>query len=323
MRIKTSLLALVLSLSTLPALADSDSAQLARFERPLQRLEELLNFPKATPLRLRALVDSDTRLQLFRLEALFRIYDDRYGDDFEQSKREVKALEDELGQYAFAVQSFEFAQKNGVSAVKIAQLKRTLSTAERNFARFLEASGWVGSRATALERIRDRIQRNVWDGNRADREYVLGKIARQLERVEKTRYDMNQLEDGIHELRRQIRWFTLEAEAVNGLIELDDRSCPSATYRPLLKDTKLASSKYARFSPTVLEPKACKIPKCLFFGALEAVREFGNLKDEGQNALAVGAAEDEAIFERASELYTAMKRGRLIERLRNSIESCI
>ena len=55
------------------------------------------------------------------------------------------------------------------------------------------------------------------------------RLGNQLSRIARTEFDLSKLEEGngLHELRRELRWFLIEVQVLNGLVQFKPgRRCP-------------------------------------------------------------------------------------------------
>jgi hypothetical protein len=92
---------------------------------------------------------------------------------------------------------------------------------------------------------------------------------------------MNELEEGIHSYRRQIRWFGIYAEASDGLFELREDRHPIAKYKSGL-DSDLAKSKYCQLPPPNPQLNTVSYSKSLYVATMESVLALGDIKDRGE-----------------------------------------
>jgi hypothetical protein len=186
--------------------------------------------------------------------------------------------------------------------------------------------GWIGMKPARLEKIARHVQDADWAKGREDRDEVFKRISKHLSKVDEKEYDMTQLEDGIHEFRRDLRWFVFDAVAVNGLLNDQRKSCPVAEYKGLLQDP-LAKSPHAQLPANPAQKGACAISKCLYLAVCSAVVRLGEIKDEGEREEATGCAAPSAQASkdrtrRALAIHEEIQRTRLLERLIDQVDTC-
>ncbi|MCM2277901.1 MAG: hypothetical protein NDJ89_07470 [Oligoflexia bacterium] len=292
-----------------------------RFLEPLRRVEATLRSqddPASAPDRLTA---SDIRSQLFRLEVLFNIYSRHYGNEFERNRRLIKEFEDAVGAYAYSREMIDFAHQRGASPAKLEELRRRQREASHRFSGFLSSREWLTPGLPAIERLKRDLQDARWMSYEEDRAMVLNEIARDFQKINDTAWDMNQLERGIHDLRKELRWFPYEVKALGGLIQVSDAM--SCTLRGPRGSARI-EGKYGAPLATGNEPSPCAIPACVYNGVAKLVSDLGNIKDEGQGGEAIdGGHGDRQLYAEAHRLYKEMRDTNLLPALVESLQSCV
>jgi hypothetical protein len=250
-----------------------------------------------------ALLDAKARNQFFRLESLLRLYQ-RAFPDFEKYLAAVKEMEDGIGAYSYAVDSLKFAEdefkkenlRTAASPARLADqdkilegLRKKKATARVVFTKLVDRS----TLSADLPALRSQLDSSLtgWPARR-DLEYVNGELVRLLKDVKDSRYNFNQLEDGIHEFRRRLRWFPMTIDSLDGLILLRDDpkgACPVPALESLA-GTRAATHRYS--NPPLSYPAShpCTISRCLLWPVVKTVDEIGRLKDEAEGNAAVEAA---------------------------------
>jgi len=168
-------------------------------------------------------------------------------------------------------------------------------------------------------------------------------MVRRLEKIATTPFDMHNLQGGLHELRRNLRWFPIYTESLNGLVQLDPTKNPVKAYEPLLNVT-LATSKYVDLPDDSREAGAIRISKSLYVALMQLTLDLGGLKDAGEPVEALAHAflalnkaktlpEAEKMAEKltgprlmndvhtnADKVYAEMKKNKLVEKLAESVK---
>jgi len=250
-----------------------------------------------------SLIDSKARNQLFRLESLLRLYG-RAFPDFEKYRLSVKEVEDGLGAYSFAVDSLKFArdrfknenQTQAPSAARKAEQDKVLDSLEKKKEAARLAFTKLVDRSTLgvdLPELRSLLNSTLagW-GSSKDLAFVNRELDRVLRKVRDGSFNFNLLEDGIHEFRRQLRWFPLLIDSLDGLILVRDDP-PGACPVPALEGLAGSHAAKHRYSnPPLGFPAAhpCRISRCLLWQVTKTVNDIGDLKDEAQGDAAVRAA---------------------------------
>lgn len=253
-----------------------------------------------------ALIKADARSELFRLEGLLRLYRRQF-PKLTSHLKIVKEVEDGVGAYAFAVDSLSFAkdrfkQENAgkpADAARAADQAKVLDGLARKetTARGVLATLLVTTKLpTDLPALRTLVVSSFakWD-NGKDLAYVKDELQRTLRTVRDGRFDFKKMEDGIHEYRRQLRWFVMMLDGLDGAILLRDdppMACPIPALASLA-ESPAARSKYSNPSQRYPPAKSCAISRCLVWEVVKAVRDLGRIKDEFQGKAAIDSALDD------------------------------
>ncbi len=319
------------------------------FERVLvhaAKIDEILR-SESDPDKLVDLVMSkDLRRQVFLLEGVSKMYSDIHGKPAENVYNSTKTLEDHLGHYSMTKSNLAAAQKVNADPKVVALLTRDMN-ASRNALKELLVEDWMPDAKGRVPGMRDIVEdwsEVKWGSVEKDTKKVKEELSRRLEKLETTPYDMNNLEGGIHELRRQLRWFPIYAESLNGLFQLDDRQNPIKAYEPLLQ-ADIAQSKYVQLPDASREKDPIELPKSVYCGLMQLALDLGALKDSGEpmhfireayvragvadaagaektvTALFGGVADEHKIHQDAAKLYDAMKKNGLVRELRHAVEN--
>jgi hypothetical protein len=250
-----------------------------------------------------SLVDSKARIQLFRLESLLRLYVKPF-PDLEKYRLEVKDIEDGLGDYTFAVDSLDFAKdrfkdenkSRAPDAARKAEQDRILAGLEKRkaaarvvFARLVERSTLDDD----LPQLRSAVMSSFagWNGSK-DRQFVSHELLKALRKVRDGRFNFNLLEDGIHEFRRQLRWFPILVDSFDGLILVRDDPPGSCPVPALEKLAGTSTAKHRYSNPELKFPasRPCTISRCLLWQVVKTTNDIGKLKDEVQGNASVESA---------------------------------
>jgi hypothetical protein len=265
-----------------------------------------------------SLIEIDARQQLFRLESLLRLYARQF-PDLDKYRLVVKEVEDGLGDYTFAVDAQKFARDKfrdenraaAPSAARKAEQDKILASLDKRkeaarvtFEKIVDRSTLI----SALPELQSVVPETFvgWSSSK-DRAYVSAELERMLKIVRDRRLNFNLLEDGIHEFRRNLRWFPIVVDSLDGLIVLGEDApgqCPVPALEAL-KGSRAARHRYA--NPALRNPAThpCKISRCLMWQVVKAVDDIGRLKDEVQGEAAVETADNFEFDVSASNKVTA------------------
>lgn len=286
----------------------------------------------------------DIRRQLFLLEGLLKLYKTPFDGVLAKSYERVRELEDVLGDYSFARKMAKSAEEKGLPKAAVEYLQEQAKKTRKQVKNVLKDSWSKDDRGQveALDKVVRHVMKADWDGPEEDRAFLKERIASEFEEIEKTKFDMNQLEDGLHEFRRQLRWIPIYCEAVDGLVVLDPTATPIAAYAAALQ-SEMAQSKYVKLPLADREKRPIVVPLSLYTQNMLMIFEFGGMKDEGEHLHALvdalrhaGLAETDAmkqaltalgktldsfnIHARAQVLYDDLAKNGLIRAIRRTIE---
>jgi len=245
------------------------------------KIEEALRDQTNAAQALDALMAGDTRRMVFLLEGLLKLYRKTY-PKLESQYQRVKALEDALGGISYTAAMLREVDTTGLPDKVIQQTREKCLNAQAKAEQLL-ADRWLpgtapDGRIKGVASILAHLDAQAWQPYDQDRETLLKTIRSELHEIETNRYDMADLHNGLHELRRRLRWISVFTEAVDGLVVLDATRNPLPALAPRL-DTDLARSKFAQLQPPVRESTPVRLSKSLYLENMAAVLELGAIKD--------------------------------------------
>ncbi len=319
--------------SSLELRQNNESMQYFRFDPWLDILDEALN-PTGNPdfddIAM-GLVEGTSRVAAFNLQALARLYESE-GKIFKAIKDDFKGLEDAIGAYDKWSNVIKKAKKKGLSDDKLKDLIARQSSEMDKLKKFLEKEKWVtgGKKKSRLKEIKGDLKDFKWLSPEDDQKFLVDRLVEELKTLDRTKFDMGVLEegDGVHELRRSIRWILIEMRVLNGLFVFNEKNqCSIPEYSSLL-DKEVSSSDYASLPPSTIETKSCKIDQCLFLGLVDLVKQIGDQKDIAEALLNESGSKTpsdavpQPIRKVLEPIYQKMKNSNLIEAIQNQVNSC-
>ncbi|MCC7442778.1 MAG: hypothetical protein IT285_14175 [Bdellovibrionales bacterium] len=319
---------------SVPSAEAAESRAWGRFKPWVVDLQGLIRPGESAGETAQRLLGSSARISAFNLQALGRIYSE-LDPKFDEFRGELKRLEDSIGEYDKWVSVLDAASSDsGSSAADLDRLRRRVREAKLKLTEMLKEREWVVEAGSGerprLQRIERFLRTFDWAEYSEDRDFVLGRLSKQLKKVDETEYDISILEhgDGVHELRRELRWFLIQARVLNGLVTFRPASegCDVAELRPLLQQP-IAESKYSALPGAGDEPETCGISRCLFIGLVYWVEELGAVKDQAEQILNASGEEESdevpaALRERAERAYRALVRTGALGELRRELREC-
>ncbi len=318
-----------------PATAESQrpAIQVLRFNSWLDAIDkDILNVePNEVPDRL---YKNKTREKVFSVQALGRIYK-KQDPAFRLMHDRFKDLEDAIGDYQKWADYAEQGLKEGVSEAVQAKLDKNRAAGRQHLVDALKRSKFLPSSEGELPytvSLRNFISSYKWMDEASDRKFVVEKLIAELESAKTAQYDFSHLEDGngVHEFRRKMRWFSMEARGLNGLITLlpKDTACPVAEWEYLERDA-IAKTKYAVLPASAHELNPIQLTPCLYIKVARMVEDVNQIKAkfEAQETFSTEeskdfvAEEDQAkVQEMLDEVLRNDLFGKLQDELRNGLE---
>jgi hypothetical protein len=211
------------------------------------------------------------------------MYKGELGKEMDGQFDVAKALEDALGKYTYAISMTKTAVDKGAPTAVVDYLKKCEADARESLEGHVR-DHWMpneNGKIPAIKKLVRSITKADFEKYKVDREFIQKKIAKEIKEIDETDFDMKDLEGGLHELRRQLRWVPVFCEATAGLIQLDETRNPSKFYEPMLQ-TKLATDKYLILPTAEREKSPINISKSLYTANMDYVLKLGAIKDLGE-----------------------------------------
>lgn len=218
---------------------------------------------------------------LFKLEALCRIYKGINDKDlFEKINDQVKSAEDLLGQYDFEVW---FAQQfKSTEGSFFDSLNNSLQDFEKSFEVAFKTSRFIPANSGLYEELSADFNKVKWPGEREFAEqltaFLIKKIEKVIKEYEDGSFDLSEPEEGLHELRRKIRWISIYASVANGFIQLKPGPLPN----PDLQRYQTEEIIHSPFNELPKKPRgvnAIQIQAPHFYALSWMIQELGIIKD--------------------------------------------
>lgn len=301
---------------------EEGAAPLARFSQYIRSLKTPLASGKPVEDIAQTLLNSG-RPASFSLQALCRLYE-KADPKFATMRDDFKGLEDGIGAYDKWDSIYRKAVSEGKDQETLARLKKQADDALTRFKSLLTSKNWIkdgGAGSPHLEEIETFLNTYKWKSRKEDRGIVLDHLIKEMKDLNETQYDMKILEvgDGIHELRRDLRWILIEQLALNGMT-VTKKECPAAGYSNLGED-----GRYTSLRSSALEPNPCQLSLCLVSAASKAVNDLGDVKDEAEEEVNINGDADVVpahLQPQAAALYDAIKKNDLFGNYLTQLNAC-
>lgn len=255
---------------------------------PLQNLTELLAKSKKSKNPALYLHQNGARSILFQLEGIMRIY--RFVSNKKKYNgyyKEFKALEDTLGaiDYAVSMQE-EFQQQPALKKVSQVLFKGMLEE-ECGFLNDALASSGIADKAHfkgLLETVEADPKLETDTVVHGAALLISKELTKVLKGLEKGEYDLDDLEGGLHELRRKIRWTSIYAQVLKGHVQLNKTDKVPAAYKTYCTKA-ITSNPYNKMSKAPSKGLVLTIEAHHFYALSYLIGTLGELKDIGQRCM--------------------------------------
>lgn len=235
----------------------------------------------------------DCRTPLFKIQALVRLLD--------RSKKKnlraisvilsiTKTVEDMIGQFDFAASilngnhkwQFPDAVKNNI----LIQYGFALGTLEE----CLLQLGWITRGKNVIqfddfgfEYLKSALKEISFPSSKKERKYILGffnHLCLDLdEEIREKKLDLSQIEDGIHEFRRDIRWLSIYASSLRGKVVLSNNE-ETDSFQEFITPENI-ESKYNILMINEEEKNIFTFQQGGFYALGRLISDLGDIKDKG------------------------------------------
>jgi hypothetical protein len=229
------------------------------------------------------LYKNDVRTVLFMLEALTRLHKKSFNEPlFDKWNKRFKKLEDLFGDIdEFIVLEKELKITKKVPNEALNYFTITTNNYIKKCNIRLKTKSWFENKLEAFDLKISAFEIDY------DKDYldelkftIVHEIIAILNFAKKTNYQFTKVEEEVHEIRRKLRWLSIYAQALNGLVQLK-------------KTHQLTDFKQNYFTKATVDSPYNKLPKkqkntafiefdydC-FLALSWVVKELGHLKDKG------------------------------------------
>lgn len=286
-------------------------------------------------------VESNIRQATFQVQALARVYSGYPAPEVQSVIEEVltnsKRQEDLIGTYekwAMNQHQERAAQEAESLAFEMFGIVPTKPLREENAGKpnpFIDKNG----NTPKLDLIKDQVQKAPWLDENSDRNFVLHSMANMLRNIQTKDYaQMSLLEDGLHELRRDLRWIPIASLSLAGLLQTSNTgefACNKEQKLNFSEAGKADSPRYGldKFAggKEVLPKDVCTISQCLYEEVVGAVAVFGKLKDKAEPIVLANPVQNDVtppeIAKLANVQYSNLLSSQAVVKLADQIESCV
>jgi hypothetical protein len=271
--------------STKDALTSSQNqAAYARFAKWIEPLSPLLDSGLSAHEASEAMLGEIKKIRaiVFSMQALGRLYQ-KQNETFDPLRDSFKELEDGMGEYDKWTELHKKGVAAGASEEIIAKLQSGQTAAKNSFEELLATRGWAGTEQPKLREWNEFLSNYPWLPYDDERLVLIQALDKQINKISKREWDLSRLEEGngLHELKRELRWFQIELQVVNGLVTFreDPNDCPVEEFKSLLSDP-IAQNPFSQLPRASTEKNPCFISQCLYLAGAKYVADLDALKGD-------------------------------------------
>jgi len=229
------------------------------------------------------LYKNNVRTPLFMLEALTRLHDYAFDEKlFGKWNKRFKKLEDlfgEIDQYAAFENELKLNKKITKEIVKYFTIN-TANYLEKCNRRLVEKE-WFNDKLHSFNYKLSEFDVEYNQGYLDDLKYsMLDEIESILKFEKKANYQFTKIEEQVHELRRKLRWLSIYAQGLNGLVQLK-KSTSNTKFQINYFTKNILKSPYNVLPPRPKNTSIIEFDHDSFFALSWIVNELGVLKDKG------------------------------------------
>lgn len=229
------------------------------------------------------LYKNNARTILFMLESLTRLHDNAFDEKlFGKWNKRFKKLEDlfgEIDQFASLENELKLNKKISSETVKYFSVNAS-NYFEKCNQRLIEKE-WFNDKLNSFDYKLSEFDVEYNQGYLDDLKYaMIDELIAITKFVKKSNYQFTKIEEEVHELRRKLRWISIYAQALNGLIQLR-KSTKKIKFKTNYFTKDILKSPYNIVPPRPKNTAIIEFDHDSFFALSWMIKELGSLKDKG------------------------------------------
>lgn len=278
-----------------------------RFIKQLQTLQPMMMASVKSENYALTLYRSGARQTLFYLEGLARMYRNMHNRKrFERMRIAFKLIEDQLGKVDY-YDSFvkEFSAQENFPPVLLSNLKQHYDEELIRMIEILREHRWITDDFFMFKKLLGELRDADWKKAKKDRraiaEIMLAQVNFVQDSYERGVLNFQSIEKGVHEFRRQIRWISIYAQALDGLIQLRQVEVPNPKLQMYLTKEIIDNPFNKMPEPEKnIQPVFIEAPN--FYALSWIIEKGGQLKDEALRIIVIEDAMTETKFTGVTEI---------------------
>ena len=272
-----------------------------RFEYYLIQVDELLKKASKEVNPTEYLFKNDARTKFFMLEGLAKLYAGLHNKKiFSYVKDHFKALEDMLG----AVDYFDAFVKYFLADAEIPSTIRMYMEEKREqeyvkINAYLLKKKWISNDAARTKKIRKKLKKADWQSPEKEIALIDTYYKKEIEEInnfyKQAGSAFTQMEEQVHELRRQLRWLSIYPQTLRGAIQLTENDVDDASVKKYLTD-EVIHSPYNKLPAVANNEIVLLFEKNYFLALSFVISALGKIKDSALQIMATADAVEHTQF---------------------------
>ena len=238
------------------------------------------------------LYQNDARTLLFMLEGLTHLHQEAFEDTlFQKWNIRFKKLEDALGRidYYFMFEK-EFKTNKKISKKTLDVFLNDYQKCSETLNKRLKDKKWLEGKLFSFNVKIDKYLIIYDDEYITDLKNAITLEIRKIKTVALSlNYSFTEIESEVHEMRRKLRWISIYAHALNGLIQLK-KSTKKPHYSINYETKEILKSPFNKLSVKPENASIIELDKNSFLALSWIINELGRLKDAGLKTQALTKA---------------------------------
>ncbi len=258
-----------------------------RFAIHLISLQKILGAAAAAPDPAQRLYALGARAPLFQLEGLARIYENLHNRHrFEKLRLTFKLLEDQLGRIDY-YDGFrkEFSANPHCTPAVLEGLHSRMEQETQTLNTLLQTTGWLQQDGRRLKKTVSKLDGARYLSQEKEKKlfrcFWNNELARLQHEYHSGILNCHDIENGVHKIRRSLRWFSIYAQAMNGLVQLDQEPPLSHPEYASYLTREVVESPFNRMPAWNQSSKPLYVKAPVFYLLSALIAKLGVLKDNG------------------------------------------
>lgn len=267
----------------------------SRFEHYLHKLEQLLDNAVKDHNPALWLYSNDARTPLFMLEGLSKLYEGLHNKKkFGKLKEHFKLLEDGIGQIDYYEYYAKVFLESPTIPVPIREYMQAQSREKiQHLNDILISEKWITDGKKRLSKIRKSLKKADWLTQKEEvtavRSFYEKEISSIKSFVKEANGQFTEMENQVHEFRRDIRWLSIYPQALQGMIQLSNSGLSEHATAAYCTE-EIVHSKFNVMPDAGDQHWFLLLEKNYFYALSWVIATMGDLKDEGLQVFAVTEA---------------------------------